>query len=66
MLWLNKAQGETLQVIGLDLMTPVFSHCMPYVALSRTGRKDIIHILTEGEATSNVVYPEALDFGEDL
>ena len=32
----------------------------------RTGRKDAIHILTEGEVTLNVIYPEALDFGEDL
>ena len=32
----------------------------------RTGRKDAIHILTEGKVTSDVVYPEALDFGEDL
>ena len=65
-LTINKAQGQTLQVVSLDLRTPVFSHGMLYVALSRTGRKDTIHILTEGEATSNVNYPEALDFGEDL
>ena len=28
-----------LQVVGLDLRTPVFSHGMLYLALSRTGRK---------------------------
>ena len=53
-LTINKAQGQTLQIVGLDLRTPLFSHGMLYVALSRTGRKDAIHILTEGEATSNV------------
>ena len=63
---ISKAQGQTLQVVGLDLRTQELSHGMLYVALSRTGRKDSIHILTEGEVTSNVVYPEALDFGEDL
>ena len=65
-LTINKAQGQTSQVVGLDLRTPVFRHGMLYVALSRTGRKDAIHILTEGEVKSNVVYPEALDFGRDL
>ena len=55
-----------MQVVGLDLRTPGFSHGMLCVALSRTGRKDAIKILTEGEATSNVVYSQALDFGEDL
>ena len=63
---INKAQGQTLQVVGLDLRTPVFSRGMLYVALSRTGTKDVTHILTEGEVTLNVVYPEALDFGEGL
>ena len=55
-----------MHIVGLDLRTPVFSHGILYVAISRIGRKDAIHILTEGEVTSNVVYPEALDFGEDL
>ena len=55
-----------MQVVGLDLRTPVFSHGMLYVALSRTGRKDAIHFLAEGEVMSNVVYLEALDFGRDL
>ena len=44
-LTINKTQGQTLQFESLDLGTPVFSHGMLYVALSRTGRKDATHIL---------------------
>ena len=33
-LTINKAQGQTLQLVGLDLRTPMFSHGMPCVALS--------------------------------
>ena len=65
-LTINKTQGQTLQFVGLDLRTPVFSHGKVYVALSRTSRKDAIHILTEREVTSNVVYSEALGLAEDL
>ena len=54
-LTINTSQGQMLQLVGLDLRTPVFSHGMLYVALSRTGRKDDIHILTEGEVKSNVM-----------
>ena len=63
---INKVQGQTLHVVGLDLRTTVFSHGLLYGALSKTGRKNSIHILREGEVTSNVVYSEALDLAEDL
>ena len=33
-LTIDKTQGQTLQFVGLDLRTPVFSHGMLYVALS--------------------------------
>ena len=32
-LTINKAQGQTLQFVGLGLRTPVFSHGMLYLAL---------------------------------
>ncbi|GFS13883.1 ATP-dependent DNA helicase PIF1 [Elysia marginata] len=38
----NKAQGQTLKSVGLDLRQHVFTHGMLYVALSRTGSKNNI------------------------
>ena len=38
----NKAQGQTLQVAGLHLLEPCFSHGQLYVALSRVGSPDQI------------------------
>lgn len=60
-LTINKAQGQSFKVVGLDLQNQVFSHGMLYVALSRTGRRDSLHILTKDGTTSNVVYTEVLD-----
>ena len=42
---INKAQGQTLHSIGLDLQQLVFSHRMLYVALSRSGKRDNIAYL---------------------
>ena len=55
-LTINKAQGQSYKVVGLDLEKPVFSHGMLYEALSRTGSMDSLHIFTRDGTTSNVVY----------
>ena len=60
-LTINKAQGQSLRVVGLDLRTSVFTHGMLYVALSRTGKRDNLHILAPNGTTSNVVYREIFD-----
>jgi ATP-dependent DNA helicase PIF1 len=65
---INKAQGKTLEKIGLYLPSPVFSHGQLYVALSRVGRRDGIHIMLGQGAypgrpdvyTRNIVYKEIL------
>lgn len=57
---INKAQGQTLKTMGLDLRRPVFSHGMMYVALSRTGSKDSTFILAPDGTSRNIVYPEIL------
>ena len=42
---INKAQAQTLQLMGLYLPKPVFSHGQLYVALSGVGSKDKVCIL---------------------
>ncbi|OAQ22843.1 hypothetical protein K457DRAFT_84196 [Linnemannia elongata AG-77] len=61
---INKAQGQTLQQVGLYLPKPVFGHGQLYVALSRCTTPDNLKILIEngeirgreGVYTRNVVY----------
>ncbi|GFV94463.1 uncharacterized protein TNCV_3353001 [Trichonephila clavipes] len=57
---INKAQGQSLELCGLDLETDCFSHGQLYVACSRVGKLDNLYIYTENGRTKNVVYPEAL------
>ncbi|KAK3755711.1 hypothetical protein RRG08_060686 [Elysia crispata] len=59
---INKAQGQTLHSIGLDLQQPGFSHGMLYGALSRSGKRDNIAYLCSPQSsiTKNVVYKEVL------
>ncbi|EAU86521.2 transcriptional factor B3 [Coprinopsis cinerea okayama7 len=63
-LTINKAQGQSVKYVGLDLRNPVFAHGQLYVALSRaTSRQRIKVLLPDGEqecSTPNVVYPEVL------
>ena len=64
-LTINKAQGQSVKEVGIDLRIPVFSHGQLYVALSRATNSRNIHVLlpdTDREVgkTCNVVYPEVL------
>ena len=60
---INKSQGQSLKVVGLDLRIPVFTHGQLYVALSRATSGDRIRALlppdSKGE-TSNIVFSEVL------
>ena len=60
---INKAQGQTIPHMGLDLRNPVFAHGQLYVALSRVQSKNNIVILIdnyddENIYTKNIVYKE--------
>ena len=57
----NKAQGQTLSHVGINLKQGFFSHGQLYVAMSRVGSKDSLKIYSDhGVYTSNVVYDEVL------
>lgn len=57
---INKSQGQSLKVVGLNLSKPVFSHGQLYVGLSRVGHPDGLFILAPDKKTKNIVYSEAL------
>jgi len=64
-LTINKAQGQSVKKVGIDLRIPVFSHGQLYVALSRaTSSQNISVLLPDVDKdtcrTCNVVYPEVL------
>lgn len=61
---INKAQGQSVRNIGIDLRTPVFTHGQLYVALSRCTSKSRVKVLfpstIKSTVTTNIVYPEVL------
>ena len=57
---INKAQGQTLKVAGIDLQSPCFSHGQLYVACSRVGTAKNLYILAPNGRTANIVYTKAL------
>ena len=44
---INKSQGQTLKVVGLNLQENCFSHGQFYVACSRVGGPGQLHMLTQ-------------------
>ncbi|GFW30504.1 ATP-dependent DNA helicase PIF1 [Trichonephila clavipes] len=57
---INKAQGQSLQVCGLNLENPCFSHGQLYVACSRVGKPSNLFVYAPDGKTRNIVYPTAL------
>lgn len=57
---INKAQGQTIPVVGVALLKSVFSHGQLYVALSRSRNPNNIKVLLPRDhtATMNFVYQE--------
>ncbi|KAM3398671.1 hypothetical protein P3S68_002187 [Capsicum galapagoense] len=65
---INKAQGQTLDYVGIYLREPVFSHGQLYVALSREKNSNCIKLLirppttdsNDDQSTYNIVYNEII------
>ena len=61
---INRAQGQSVKHVGVDLRMPVFTHGQLYVAFSRVIAKQNLRILLPQDnlqsKTMNVVYQEAL------
>ena len=59
---INKAQGQSLKIVGIHLQNPCFSHGHIYVTCSRVGHPTNLHILAPGGKTRNIVHPTALQW----
>jgi ATP-dependent DNA helicase PIF1 len=57
---INKSQGQTPSVCGINLENPCFSHVQLYVACSRIGKPSTLFIYAPENKTINVVYQKAL------
>ena len=57
---INKAQGQSLKVAGINLETPCFSHGQLYVACSRVGTGKNLYVFAPDAKTKNIVYQTAL------
>jgi hypothetical protein len=61
---INKSQGQSVQHVGLDLRSPVFTHGQFYVAVSQVKSVHNIKGIWGGDSeravTKNIVYNEVL------
>jgi ATP-dependent exoDNAse (exonuclease V) alpha subunit len=60
---INKAQGQSLQKVGIDLRQPVFTYDQFYVAFSRVtdiANLDVLLPYRGSDMVENIVYPEVL------
>lgn len=57
---INKSQGQTMSVCGLDLGTPCFSHGQLYVACSQVDKPSSLLVLAKYGLTKNIVHLSAL------
>ncbi|XP_025207735.1 uncharacterized protein LOC112603412 [Melanaphis sacchari] len=53
---INKSQGQTMSICGLDLENPCFSHGQLYVACSRVGKPSNLFVLAKDRLTKSIVH----------
>lgn len=58
---INRSQGQTLQKVGINLDKNCFSHGQLYVACSRVGSPQNLHIYVPNYKTKNIVYKQILN-----
>jgi hypothetical protein len=71
---INKAQGQTLDYVGIYLPQPVFSHGQLYVTLSRAKTENSVKIIIRpttvddcrDNCIKNIVYGELLALAKML
>ncbi|GFV21140.1 integrase catalytic domain-containing protein [Trichonephila clavipes] len=51
---INKSQGQSLGIAGIDLQTPCFSHAQLYVTCSRVGKEENLFVHTPNGTAENV------------
>ena len=58
---INKSQGQSLNVTGIDLRDECFSRGQLYVAMSRAENPKNLYVLAdENNSTKNIVYAQVL------
>ena len=61
---INKSQGQSVEHVGLDLKSPVFTHGQFYVGVSRVTSRENIKVIWDDKETvgrtKNIVFDEVL------
>jgi len=57
---INKSQGESLEVCGINLELPCFSHGQLYTACSRVGKPSALFVFSPDGKTKHLFHYQAL------
>ena len=58
---INKSQGQSLEVCGINLEFPCFAHGQLHVACSRVGKPSSLFIYEPQNKTKNIISQKALN-----